>query len=63
MLFLTFDIFELRPYRITKILVIPNFWYDSVYKEQYWIDMATCPSPSRKYWSPWLFGRQHFEYQ
>ncbi len=26
-------------------------------KEQYWIDMATCPAPSLKYWSPWSFGK------
>ena len=31
-------------------------------KEQYWNDMATCPAPSLKYWSPWSFGKQHFEY-
>ncbi len=31
--------------------------------EQYWIDMAACPAPSLKYWSPCSFGKHHFGYQ
>ena len=32
-------------------------------KEQYCFDMVIRPAPFLKYWRPWSYGRQHFEYQ